>query len=199
MDTDDDPTSQVVADQRSVSRWKISSRFAIASGLSSVRPSSSARPMSRSMQTSSGTWRSSTTSSGRSSSSSRSSSASAWAAFRGKPSSTNPFSASSSESRSRMRPIVKLVRHEGPGREDRLDLEAERRPCGDRGAEHLPRRDVRNAVLLGDARSLRALAGALRAQNQHVQRQRATSGSLRRSASSSATPSGASCRARHRP
>ena len=106
-----------------------------------------ARPVSRSMQTSSGTWRSSTTSSGRSSSSSRSSSASAWAAFRGKPSSTNPFCASSSESRSRMRPIVKSSGTRSPGRENRLDLEAERRPRSDRRPEHVPRGDVGNAVL----------------------------------------------------
>ena len=91
-----------------------------------------------------------------------------------------------------------VVRDEAAVGEERLDLLAERRPRGDRGAEELARRDVREAVLLGDSPRLRPLPRSLRAQNQHVHDGTASEGSLRSGASSSATPSGASCRARRR-
>ena len=87
-----------------------------------------------------------------------------------------------------------VVGHELAGREDRLHPASQLRPVRDRGAEHVAGGDVRDAVVGRDPLRLRALAGALRAREREVHPR----GSPRSSASSSATPSGASCRARRR-
>jgi hypothetical protein len=63
-----------------------------------------------------------------------------------------------------------LVRDESALVEERLDLPAERGAGGDRSAEELARRDVRDAVLVGDALRLRSLPRPLRTENEDVQR-----------------------------
>ena len=97
-----------------------------------------------------------------------SSSASAWTRLRGKPSSTNPSAASSWESRSRISAIVSSSGTSSPEARIGADLAAELRPVGDRGAEHVARRDVGDAVGSGDPLRLRALPGSLRAEDEDV-------------------------------
>ena len=63
-----------------------------------------------------------------------------------------------------------LVGDELPRCEDRLDAAAELGPVGDRRAEHVAGRDVRNVPLGRDSLGLGALAGALRPQHQQVHR-----------------------------
>ena len=61
-----------------------------------------------------------------------------------------------------------LVRDEVPRLEDRLDLQPERRAGGDRRAEHVAGRNVRDLVLRADPRRLRPLPGSLRAQDEQI-------------------------------
>ena len=63
-----------------------------------------------------------------------------------------------------------LVRNEVAALEDRAHLRAELRPVGDRGAQDVARRDVRNVVRRGDPLGLRPLAGALWAENEYPHR-----------------------------
>ena len=63
-----------------------------------------------------------------------------------------------------------LIRHELAGCEDRLHLAAEVCSLCDRGAEHVPRRDVGNTVGCADPLCLRALPGSLRPENEDVDR-----------------------------
>ena len=117
------------------------------------------------------------------------------ARLRGKPSRTKPSCASSSREALADDREDQVVGDELPRVHDALHLEAERRACGDLGAQDVARRDVREPVVRGDPLRLGSLAGPLGAEEQDVH---ATSGSLRSCASSSATASGASCRARRR-
>ena len=124
-----------------------------------------------------------------------SSSASACASLRGKPSRTNPPARRLRASRSRISAIVSSSGTSAPLARIGSTSQAELGPGGDRRAEHVAGRDVRDRVVGRDPLGLRALARTLRAQHEQVH---AIAGTLRRTASSSATPSAASCRARRR-
>ena len=66
-----------------------------------------------------------------------------------------------------MRLDHELVRNEVAALEDRAHLRAELRPVGDRGAQDVAGRDVRDVVRRGDPLGLSALAGALGAENEY--------------------------------
>ena len=112
-------------------------------------------------------------------------------------------SVSSCDSRSRMSSIDQVVGDEVAGVEDRLDLAARARvPAAIAARSMSPVAIVRDAVLGGDARRPACPCRPRAAPRmQKVERHAALpiAGSLRSGASSSATPSGASCRARRRP
>ena len=125
------------------------------------------------------------------------SSASACARLRGNPSSTNPCAASGSASRSRISAIVSSSGTSSPAARIGSTCAPSSRAGLDRGAEHVAGRDVRDPV----ARRRSASPGCpcrSPAARERAGSSAPTSGSPRRCASSSATPSDASCRARHR-
>ena len=158
VDADEQPARAVVARPAAPSRGgRRARRRSIASGVSSARPSSSARFSSRSSATSSGPGgRRRRRARGRSRRASR------------RAPRPGPSCAGSRRGRSRRRasssvePLAdqrdrQLVGDELAALEERLHPAAERRPGGDRGAEHVARGDVREAVLGRDALRLRAL------------------------------------------
>ena len=63
-----------------------------------------------------------------------------------------------------------LVGHELTGGEDRLHLATDLRACRDRGAKHVAGRHMGHAVDSGDPRCLRALPGALGAEDEDIER-----------------------------
>ena len=145
-----------------------------------------------------GTWSSRTTDRGRSISASIESSASAWAIVRGNPSRMNP-TAASGDLRWRFR-ISSIIRSSGT-RSPASRIGLTRRPSScalrDRLTEHVPGRQVLEVVLRREPLRLRSSPDPCTPRSKRSSG--TTSGSPRRSASSSATPSGASCRARRRP
>ena len=106
--------------------------------------------------------------SGRPISASIESSASACVIVRGKPSRTNPFSASSDWSRSRISSIIRSSGTSSPRSRIGCTRWPSSLPFGDRVAKHVAGRDVREPVLRGDALGLRPLAGPLDAEQKNV-------------------------------